>query len=103
MSMVKCEHCGKSVSDSEKLCPYCDEKIHNELVCPNCHSKNVALSDIGPSQEPLKGGKLAAGLSRQGLFGGLLALLFVKKMNPDAKESRIEYVCKDCEHKFRRY
>lgn len=104
MAMVKCENCGKSVSESEKLCPFCEEKIHNDFVCPNCHSKNIALSDVGVDPNKVEKSRIVGHYNRWGGFiGGLLGLFISKKAYPDVKDSQIEYICKDCKHKFRRY
>ncbi len=104
MAMVKCEHCGKSVSDSENVCPFCDEEIRNSFVCPNCNSKNITLSDVGDDPNKVKRDKMVGASNRWGGFvGGLTALFVSKKMYPDAKDSQIEYICNDCNYKFRRY
>lgn len=104
MAMIKCQNCGKSVSDSEKMCPYCDEQIKRDFFCPKCGSKNIGLSDVGIDPKTANAHRTVGVATRHsGLIGGLITMLFVKAKNPDLKSSEVEYLCKDCEHKFRRY
>lgn len=104
MAMIKCGNCGKSISDSEKMCPFCDEKIGKDLFCPNCHSKNVSLFDVGEDPNKVEKNKIVGRYNRWGgAIGGLLGMFLAEKKYPDVKDSQIEYVCNDCKHKFRRY
>lgn len=47
MAMVKCNNCGRTISDTEKRCPYCEEKIENKPNCPKCQSDDVEFSILG--------------------------------------------------------
>ena len=47
MAMVKCTNCGRTISDTEKQCPYCQEKIENKPNCPKCQSDDVEFAILG--------------------------------------------------------
>lgn len=47
MSMIKCSNCGRSVSDTEKVCPHCEEKIEKKLACSRCGNEDVDFSLLG--------------------------------------------------------
>lgn len=47
MAMVKCNNCGRTISDAEKMCPYCEEKIESKPNCPKCQSNEVEFSLLG--------------------------------------------------------
>ena len=42
MALIKCEKCGKEISDSIKKCPFCNTKlsIKKEKICPECGLKS---------------------------------------------------------------
>ena len=44
MAMIKCRNCGRNVSDSDKVCPYCEEKIEKKTKCPKCGSEEISFS-----------------------------------------------------------
>ena len=44
MAMIKCRNCGRNVSDSEKVCPYCEEKIEKKINCPKCGCEDLSFS-----------------------------------------------------------
>lgn len=45
MALIKCRECGKEISNTAKICPFCG--IENDVAfCPECHkeiSKNVEI------------------------------------------------------------
>lgn len=47
MAMIKCRICGRNISDTEKVCPYCEEKIEKMINCPKCGSEEVDFSLVG--------------------------------------------------------
>lgn len=47
MSMIKCKNCGRNISDTEKTCPYCEEKIEKNPNCPKCQGGDVEFSIFG--------------------------------------------------------
>ena len=47
MAMIKCNNCGRNISDTEKTCPYCEEKIEKKPNCPQCQNEAVEFSIIG--------------------------------------------------------
>lgn len=104
MAIIKCRNCGKRISDSENVCPFCDDNLSNDLFCPACNSKNITLSDVGV--DPNKTEKKEM-VSRYHFWGGTIGALFgrirAEEKYPDVKDSQIEYICNDCKHKFRRY
>ncbi len=44
MAMIKCQNCGRSVSDSEKVCPHCEEKIEKAKSCSKCGCAELSFS-----------------------------------------------------------
>ena len=42
MALIKCNNCGKEISDSLKKCPFCNTKlsIKKEKICPECGFKS---------------------------------------------------------------
>jgi hypothetical protein len=49
MAMIKCRNCGKNISDTEKVCPHCEEKIEKKMSCPKCGNEDLDFSIIGKS------------------------------------------------------
>lgn len=47
MAMIKCRNCGRNISDTEKVCPYCEEKIEKKMNCPKCESEDLDFSLMG--------------------------------------------------------
>lgn len=47
MAIIKCRNCGRNISNTEKVCPYCEEKIENMINCPKCGSEEVDFSIMG--------------------------------------------------------
>lgn len=47
MAMIKCRNCGRNISDTEKVCPYCEEKIEKKMNCPKCESEDLDFSLLG--------------------------------------------------------
>lgn len=47
MAIVKCGNCGRNVSDGDKVCPYCEQKIEKKMNCPKCGSEEVDFSLVG--------------------------------------------------------
>lgn len=41
MAMIKCDECGKDVSDKAKTCPNCGCPIDTKIYCPVCGSDEV--------------------------------------------------------------
>ena len=85
MAMIKCASCGKTVSDSNKLCPYCGGKTDNSVCCPKCNSTNTSLN--------IK----SAGLVQTSIVYSLFGVVAGKA----AEKEKIRYVCKDCGKKFK--
>jgi len=95
MAMIKCASCGKTVSDSNELCPYCGGKTDNTVRCPKCNSANIAVVAKG------------AGEGAGGCFGVVVTVLFgwligiITSIAQSAKGTTIKYKCNDCGKKFK--
>lgn len=49
MAIIKCINCGRNISDTEKVCPHCEEKIEKKMSCPKCGAEDLDFSIIGKS------------------------------------------------------
>lgn len=87
MAMIKCAKCGKSVSDNEKICPYCGEDTKFDFKCPKCGSKDITFA--ANNKDRAVSGTIPG-------IGGFLAFSAMAS----SIDTEITYVCKKCGCKF---
>lgn len=39
MALIKCQECGKEISDSSKVCIHCGYKLKSFKICPECNTQ----------------------------------------------------------------
>lgn len=49
MSLIKCENCGKEISDKAKECIHCGTPIEKKVFCKECNNEVPASSKICPN------------------------------------------------------
>lgn len=77
MAMIKCNECGKDVSDRARNCPNCGCPIDTKVYCPKCGGSNVSV---------ISGVSKAVSLAVWGVFA--------------ANKVKSTYQCNNCRQKF---
>lgn len=77
MALIKCDECGKGVSDKAKTCPNCGNPIDTSIRCPKCGSSNT---------RPISNTSKVMSTVMWGVFS--------------AHKVISKYECLDCKHKF---
>jgi hypothetical protein len=78
MAIIKCNECGKDVSDKAKNCPNCGCPIDTKMYCPVCGSSNV---------EPISTASKVVNTWAWGIFA--------------ANKILNNYQCNACKHKWK--
>lgn len=88
MAITKCPECRKSVSDSNKTCPYCGANTDTKIYCPRCNSTDIKLS------VHIESG--FASIMTKLLFGWFFGAILSGK-----SKSRIRCYCNQCGRRFK--
>lgn len=74
MALIKCQECGKEISDTTKKCIYCGATIA-KIICPECKTKNpIDEKNCIHCGFELKSNKSSKGGNKFIIYGGIAAI-----------------------------
>lgn len=92
MALIKCEECGKEVSDKAESCIHCGCPVTKVVTqegpsCPKCNSLDIVTDTKGFGLLKAAAGAVVAG--PVGLLGGLIG------------SKKTVFVCTNCGHRWK--